>query len=230
MHRRRRDGGQRPERPEVLVGLTSGRPPARAVASSIDERPVIRGAQVDPAGDLGDRRVGELRGLLRHVRLFFVPDQRGEPALLAASFEHAAFDQRLAVREVEVPFRRLAAVAVEAVLHERGTDLRLEQGEPLLHPPGVVGRHSRGLSSARSDGAGNRTRTRTRRGSAGPLANSHSGVMGPGADGRAGNARVDHHNASGLRRLFEQRLGPMGQPAWEAGCCCATRDRRCAAA
>ena len=35
------------------------------------------------------RRVGELRGLLRHVRLFFVPDQRREPARLAASLEHA---------------------------------------------------------------------------------------------------------------------------------------------
>ena len=59
---------------------------------------------------------GSFARLLGHVRLLFVPDQRGEPALLAAAFEHAALDQRLAVREVEPALGRLAAVAIEAVL------------------------------------------------------------------------------------------------------------------
>ena len=66
-----------------------------------------------------------------------------EPALLAAAFDHAALDQRLAVGEVEVPLGRLAAVAVEAMLDQDRADLLLEQGEPLLHLPSMVGRHAR---------------------------------------------------------------------------------------
>ncbi len=181
LHRGRRDDGQRPERPEVLVGLSGACCHPRR-GGPIDERPVIGGTQVDPSGDLGDRRIGELRGLLGHVRIVFMPDQHGEPALLAASFEHAAIDQRLAVREVEPAFLRLAAVAVETVLDERRADLRLEQVEALLHFLGMVGRYTTrrvvGLERRHQIDQGE-----DQDGEAGPDSESHGGCFGSYPDG-----------------------------------------------
>ncbi len=173
----------------------------------VDERPVVGGAQIDPAGDIGDRRVGKLRRLLGHVRLVCMPDQGGQPALLAAAFEHAAIDQRLAVREVEPPFLRLAAVAVEAMLHQRGPHPGLEEGEPLFHfrawSAGTLG-----VSSARNRGT-NGTRAKTMTVRPGRVRMFMVGVFRSRLNGGVTRFRLFHDTAPGVRPAIVPRRHRM---------------------
>ena len=78
------------ERPESPLSLGGDAPSGRRGDGGPRNQWLVIGAHaVDPPRDRGDRLVGELRGLLRHVRLVGVADQCDEPARFAASLEHA---------------------------------------------------------------------------------------------------------------------------------------------
>ena len=90
-----------------------------------------------------------------------MPDQRGEPALLAAAFEHAAIDQRLAVREVEAPLLRLAAVASRQCATAAGGP-SLNRASPCSIFRAWSGATGGGFCCARAGGQTSTTRARAR--------------------------------------------------------------------
>jgi hypothetical protein len=111
------------KRPEVAV---QGRRSSGRGGRPLDQRCIVRGAQVDPPRDLIGRRGRELWPLLGHVRLFGVSDQSIEPALLAASIDRAALLQWTTIGQIEFTLSRLAAVAHQTVLYQGRSHVFLE--------------------------------------------------------------------------------------------------------
>ena len=117
LHRRQLALLERLERPPFLRARRQ-RPirPRFAFQFRGDQRIVVRRAQVDPFGDAGDGRVGQLVGAGRHVRLLGVLNQLDQRTFLglARHDRHAdlpPFEEPFAVAQIEIGFDLLAAMA-----------------------------------------------------------------------------------------------------------------------